>query len=80
MADDDVERDFEICRKCRFFHEENDPIEGRGWHWGVGSRCAAVAFGSPWSQESAHASPEEEFVRAHILFIPGRNSCCQNKD
>ena len=26
-------RDIEICRKCRFFHVENDPDNGHGGTW-----------------------------------------------
>lgn len=75
-----VMRDIEICKRCTYFHKENDPDTGRGFHWGVGYRCGAVAFGVPWSKESYRAVSEDEFVRSTIHFTTGKGRCCQNKD
>jgi hypothetical protein len=67
-----VVRDIEICKKCRWFKTVNDPITGRGWHWGVGVYCSNFPHKynvTGWCVETPHAVSEEEFVRATKIYV-----------
>ena len=75
-----VVRDIEICKNCVYFKRVNDPIIGRGWHWGVGVYCAncSLSKGQPWCVETPHAVTEEEFVRATKCWA-NKSHCPQIK-
>lgn len=77
-------RDIEICRKCRYFHVENDPDDGNGWHWGVGVRCSNVPFMVPWRTDAncqkghgPKAVSEEEFEYVKIPMTNPEKTCLQ---
>lgn len=77
-------RDIEICRKCRFFHVENDPDNGHGWHWGAGVRCSNAPFMVPWRkgcncsiENAPHAVSEDEFEYVAINMTDPEKNCLQ---
>ena len=74
------QQDIEICRKCDYFREVNDPkVHDGKHHFGVGVYCACHGKWVPWSKEHGFAPvSEEEFEQTHIHFAPNFGKCPQH--